>query len=188
MALSAAALLFNCSCTGDGPRPAVPLCHRGAARHGVRCELIVRSPVHVLVDQAVDSLPRKQLHTPPRFAASYCCPLLTDRAHASHLARAAWSFHALCKEGHDAISVKAYRCMGAGMGDKPVAMWTQDAYQYVKVQQCTGRCTPTWARDEEAADACLASRSSCTCSGQGHATPLYRNHIVWHNEASPIAC
>jgi hypothetical protein len=44
--------------------------------------------------------------------------------------------------------------MGAGRGDKPVAMWTQDAYQYVKLQQqCTGWWPPTLARDEAAADA-----------------------------------
>jgi hypothetical protein len=33
------------------------------------------SPVHVLVNQAVDSLIRKQLHNPTLFAANYCSPL-----------------------------------------------------------------------------------------------------------------
>jgi hypothetical protein len=68
--------------------------------------------------------------------------------------------------------------MGAGRGDKPVAKWTQDAYRYVQLQQCTGWWPPSEARDQAAADACLASRASCTCSGQGHATPLDRHTIV----------
>jgi hypothetical protein len=37
--------------------------------------------------------------------------------------------------------------MGAGMGDKTVAMWTQEAYQYVELQQCTGWRPFTEARD-----------------------------------------
>jgi hypothetical protein len=128
--------LFNCSCTGDGPRHAVSLCYHGAARHGVRLDPEYAPGACVLVIKQLTVSLSSQLHRPPPFVASYCSLLsYHDRAHASHLVPAAWSFRALRKEGYDAV-MRAFDANAWARGWAP-SRWPGGRKMHTSISNCS---------------------------------------------------